>query len=537
MRTLFLLGLIFLVVITSCQKNSSISLKQELNLNIPSDPSTLDPRKGGDIVSSMFHFLLFDGLIRLNSDGTVSPGIAESYTISNSRTVYTFYLRDALWSDGSPITAWDFEKSWKNILDPDFPAMNAHLLYPIKNAEKAKKRELSLSEVGILAHDARTLEVTLENPTPYFLELISFCVFFPINTEIEANHPNWDKDANIHFTCSGPFLLKDWKKNNEITLVKNPNYYRAEEVFLERINLNMVDSEMTSLQMFEKGQIDMLGQPIIPIPTDAIPQLIKEKKIHIQPVAATTFCSFNVDLIPFNNAKVRKAFAYAINREEIILNITQLKEQPALGIIPPVLKKNTSLPFFQDADIVQARRLLKEGLDELGITKEQIPKIKYLYSISDLQHKIAQAIQQQWLENLNISIEIESIDRKTLIHLLKVRNYQIGQTFWMAQYQDPMNIFERFKFRDNVKNYANWENQEYIFVLNQSSKATTNEERNLLLEKAEQIFIDEMPIAPIYHWNTAYVSKPYVKSFDIAGLGNGFFDRIYIDIEMKKNKR
>lgn len=534
-RTFFVLWSFSLIFTVSCQKTSLGSFKQELRLNIPSDPATLDPRKGGDVVSSIFHFLLFDGLTRLNSDGSISLAIAEKIEVSPSRTVYTFYLRNALWSNGDPITAQDFEKSWKDVLRPDFPAMNAHLLYPIKNAEKAKKGLIDLSEVGIHSLNEKILEVTLENPTPYFLELISFCVFFPVNAEIDQEHPDWEKGNNHNFICSGPFLLHDWKKTNEITLVKNPNYYRAEEICLDKIFLGMVDSEMTSLQMFEKGQIDMLGQPIIPIPTDAIAQLVKDQKLHIHPIAATSFCTFNVDEVPFNNAKVRKAFAYAINRKEIINNITQLQEEPALGIIPPVLKKSFSTSFFQDANIEQARQLLQEGLEELGITKQRLPKIKYFYCISDLQHKIAQALQQQWTENLGVNVEIESMDKKILMHQLKTRNYQIAHGFWMAQYQDPMNIFERFKFRDNVKNYPNWENEEYILLLNQSSNAESEQQRMLLLEKAEQIFLDEMPLAPIYHWNAAYVIKPYVKSFDVAPMGNGFFDRIYIDIEAKKN--
>ncbi|NGX47946.1 MAG: Oligopeptide-binding protein OppA [Chlamydiae bacterium] len=537
-HSLFTMCIIFVflgILFSACQKAPQRPLEQYLNLNVPSDPTTLDPRKGGDIISSLFHFLLFDGLMRLDDDGNAAPSLAKKIDISEDRKVYTFHIHDAYWSDGSPITAWDFEKSWKDILHPDFPAMNAHLLYPIKNAEGAKMGNASLSEVGIKSLDAKTLEVTLERPTPYFLELIAFCVFYPINTEIDHSHPEWDIQVGKSFVCSGPFYLKEWKRNNIMVLSKNPHYFRANEVLMEEISFSIVDSEMTTLQMFEKGQVDIIGQPLIPLPKDAIPQLIKNEQLTIYPIPATTFCSFNVNIFPFNNVNIRKAFAYAINRKQIVRNITQLDEPPALGIIPPILKKNMETKaFFSDANIEKARECFEKGLQELGITKEEFPKIKYLYSTSEAHHKIAQALQQQWQEALGVIIELENVDRKILMHQLKTRNYQVAHCFWMAQYRDPMNIFERFKYKKNVKNYPDWENANFIRLLNESSEAQTENERFALLEEAEALFLDQMPLAPIFHWNSAYIVKPYIKSFGKAPIGNGFFDRVFIDNEARQ---
>lgn len=486
------------------------------------------------MVSSLFHFLLFDGLTRLDDDGKIAPSLAEKIEISADRLTYIFHLREAYWSDGSPITSWDFEKSWKDILRPDFPAMNAHLLYPIKNAEGAKMGKKSLAEVGITGTDAKTLEVTLEHPTPYFLELVAFCVFYPVNSEIDHSQPDWDQEIGKGFICSGPFCLKTWKRNNVIVLEKNPYYFREDQTIIQEISLCIVDSEMTSLQMFEKGQIDIIGQPLIPLPSDAIPELVKHSDLHIYPVPATTFCTFNVNQPPFHNVHIRKAFSYAINRRQIVQNITQLGEPPALGIIPPILKKRgRTKAFFHDADIESARKHFAQGLLELGITKAEFPKVKYFYSNADSHHKIAQALQQQWQEALGIQIELESIDRKILLHLLKTRNYQMAQGFWMAQYNDPMNIFERFKYKENVKNYSGWENPEFIRLLEDSSNVQTEEERYALLEKAERLFIDEMPLAPVFHWNAAYLAKPYVKTFGTAPIGNGLFDRVFIENEPK----
>lgn len=535
MRKIILPILGLFICLSGCQKSVPAPTKQQLRVNVPSDPTTLDPRKGGDLVSSLFHFLLFDGLVRLDDEGDPKPALAKKIDVTEDNTVYTFHLHDAYWSDGTPITAWDFEKSWKDILHPDFPSLNAHLLYPIKNAEGAKKGTRSLSEVGIKSLDAKTLQVTLLNPTPYFLDLVAFCVFYPVNSEIDHSHPDWDHQTGEKFICSGPFYLKEWKRNNKMLLAKNPYFHRADEVIMEQIELSIVDSEMTSLQMFEKGQVDIIGQPLISLPTDALPELIHRPNLKIYPVPATTFCTFNVEAFPFNNVHIRKAFALAINRRQIVENITQLKEKPALGIIPPILKKEGSTHhFFHDADFAKARSHLAKGLKQLGITKEQFPKIDYLYSTSESHHKIAQALQQQWQESLGIHIELKSIDKKILMHLLKAREYHVAQGFWMAQYKDPMNIFERFKFKDNVKNYAGWENEAFIELLEASSIAPSEKKRFALLEKAERLFIDEMPIAPIYHWNAAYITKNNIKSFGSAPIGNGFFERVYIDNEETK---
>ncbi|MBS0621047.1 MAG: peptide ABC transporter substrate-binding protein [Verrucomicrobia bacterium] len=517
------------LIATSCGKNRPTSShKNAIHLNLKREPMTLDPRKGADAISSRLHFALFQGLVRLDLNGDIIPAQAEKYDISSDGMLYTFYLRDALWSDGSPVTAYDFERSWKDILDPLFPASNAHLFYPIKNAEKAKKGEIGLEEVGIWAADAKTFVVTLEKPTPYFLNLIAFCSFFPVSTKNDRAHPTWANDAGEHFLSNGPFVLKEWKHGDEIIIEKNPLYWNLDEVKPDEIVFSMVENEMTAYQLFESGKLDMIGEPLSPLPIDAIASL--QDKVHTYPSASTTFVSFHVEKPPFHNAKIRKALAYAIDRRSIVENITQLSESAATSAIPPSLKGNSVRSFFKDKDTFLAKKLLEEGMQECGIDRSAFEGISYLYSASELNYKIAQAIQQQWLDTLGIHIKLEQVEHKVLLDRLTKRSYSLAQSIWQAQYNDPMNILERFKAKGNVKNYPHWENEEYNRLLEDSHYAT-GDVRNTLLEQAEEIFLEEMPICPIYHWNIAYLAKPHLENIGLIPIGELLFHHLGIGVK------
>lgn len=515
---------------TSCQKKPLKTDAQErwVRLNLKNEPATLDPRKGGDVISSHMHFLLFEGLVRLNPDGSISPAQATSFEVSEDGMVYTFTMRDAVWSNGSPVTAHDFEKSWKDILDPNFPSVCAHLLYPIKNAEAAKKGSVSLAEVGIIAKDEKTLVITLEKPTPYFLDLISFCVFFPVNSQNDKEHPDWAYSNGEHFISNGPFILKEWKHNNEIVAMRNPSYWDSSRVRPDYIHFSIVDNEITALQMFENGQLDMIGEPLSPLPTDALPSLKRKGILHKYPVGGTTMITFNVDKAPFNNAKIRKAFSYAIDRDAIVKNITQMGELAALNAVPPILKNNRNRAFFNDSDRDLAKSLLEEGMKEIGISRERFKEHTYYYSSSEINHKIAQAIQQQWLDVLGVQIKIENLDHKVLMDKLVKRDYSCAQSLWCAQYNDQMNILERFKHKANAKNYPNWENPEFIRLL-EASFYESGVKRAEVLEQAEEIFLNEMPICPIYHWDMAYVVQPHLDNVGITPIGDIVFEKLTIE--------
>ncbi len=531
---LFRAFLVCLLPLMACQTPSSLP-KGRIRLNLKNEPPTLDPRKGGDVISSHMHFLLFEGLVRLNADYSITMAQAESFERSSEGTVYTFKLRDTFWSNGMPVVAQDFETAWKAMLDPAFPCPNAHLLYTIKNAEAAKKGDVPLSAVGIEAKDSKTFVITLDKPVPYFLELISFCVFFPVCSQVDKAYPDWAYNAGEHFVSNGPFVLKAWKHNDELVATKNPLYWDGEKTRPEEIHFSMVGDEMTALHLFEKGQLDMIGDPISSLPLDALAELKKKWGVQKYPVGGTTLISFNVENPPFNNVKIRKALSFALHRTDLVQNITQTEELPALNMVPPILKGGRNRAFFADAEDLLAKELLKEGLEEEGIDKKDLNTLTYYYSISDKNHKIAQAIQQQWKEILGIEVKLESLEFKVLMDKLCKRDYSFAQTLWVAQYNDPMNILERFKYKTNVKNYPQWFHPEYVQLLERSFYEE-GQVRAATLEEAEELFLSEMPVCPIYHWDMNYIAQPTLTDVKMSPIGDLVFNALSIQDKNHSSK-
>jgi len=507
-QSFFITLLLLAASVSSCSRQQDTPKKTHtLRMNISREPSTMDPRQGSELIGSTLHFMLFEGLVRLNPDNSLTPAQAKSIEISDDRKTYTFHLRKTKWSDGSRVVAADFEKAWKKILSPHFPAANAHLFYPIKNAEKAKKGAVPIDEVGIQAKDRKTLVVELEKPTPFFLDLVSFCVFFPVKHTLDEANPAWMQDAGEHFVTNGPFKLASWKHHNELLLEKNPLYWEAQQIDLDKIQISMVSDENTVLNMYKKNELDIMGLGISPLPNDALIQYQRWGELKTYTVPATSIICFNVTKFPFDNKNIRKAFAYAIHRKEIVENITQLGEEVATDIIPSGLKNKRNISYFQDNDVRKARNFFLRGLQELDMTLQEFPLVTFYYSHDNLSHKLAQVLQQQWAKTLGVKVNLEHSEHKILLDRLKNRSYDLAQSFWFAQYNDPLSILERFKYASNAKNYPGWENPDYIRLLEKSFQDGSAEERNKTLETAEALLLEEMPLTPLYHWKTAFMIK------------------------------
>jgi oligopeptide transport system substrate-binding protein len=501
-----------------------------INLNLQQDPSTLDPRKGADLTSSTIHLLIFEGLTRLTPEGVYEPALAEKIEISEDRKTYTFTLRSAKWSDGSSLDAHDIAETWLDMLAPNFPCPNAHLLYNIKNAESLKKNLIDPSEVGIQVLDPKTLVVHLNEPIPYFLEIISFCVLSPVKKSWIKENSSWSENLDREFICNGAFRPVKWIRGREMLLEKNPHYWDSANVKLAGINFSFVNDEVTALHMYEMNELDVIGLPFTPIPVDALPKFIDKKEINTLSCPASTLISFNTEKFPFNNLNIRRAFALAINRKEIIDNITLLNDENGINLLPRSLRKGYAVNIINDNDIHNSQLFLKRGLEELNISLETLSScISLIYPNSTNHARIAETLQAQWKEVLGVNVELIKLERKLLMHKLVNRDYHMGQCIWYAQYQDPMNFLERFRLKENSKNYPGFYNTEYINLLEKAQQELDESERSEYLNKALAILTNQMPLTMIYHWNISYLKKPYIKNLYVQPSGSFFLNRVEID--------
>ncbi len=506
---------ILLLVLFACSTPSPKT--RVLRLAFQAMPATLDPRSSGDFVSATLICLIYEGLTRCLPDGGVEPALAHKIDISPDSCIYTFHLRKAFWTDGRPVTATDFEQSWKKIADPTFPSPCSYLFFPIKNGEKCTKGEIPLSSLGVQALDPYTLRVELERPTPYFLSLTALPLFLPVPSHVEKISINQP-------VCNGPFQIETLIPDSEILLRKNPGFWNAQQLPLDAIRISIIGDENTALQLFERGELDWLGAPLSPIPPDAVPMLQAKGEIHSLPMDASTFIAFNTKAAPFQNRHLRKALSLALDRERIIGELDLTGQIPAKRFLPPTLT-DSSRPSLLAYDPGAALRYFEQALTELDLLSSDLESLTLYYKTGQTQKRLAQVLQREWKEKLGFTIRIEQIDPQTHMEKLHRRDYQIALACWIAQFHDPVNILERYRLPSNPKNFAEWEDDQYAGLLERASSTSDERQRLELLSIAEEIFADALPISPLYHWTSPSLSNPRLKNSAATPEGCPLFER------------
>lgn len=522
-------AILFLLLFTGCVKKEKAyrPSSQELRLNLHSDPPTIDPRKATDAVSLPIIKMCFEGLTRIDPSGQPMLAAAEKIEISNDQKRYVFTLRDAKWADGEPVTAYDFEKTWKEILDPSFPCEFAIDLYILKNGNAAKSQRCSVDEVGVKALDEKTLQVDLEHPVPYFFSALSTHAFFPTPHHITSKDPNWIQN---HYIGNGPFLMQEWRHHDSIIMVKNPLYWDAENVRLERVVYTLVEDETTELTMFENSELDWAGYPLSNLPIEALSSLNRKGILEHYDIAGTYYYIFNTKELPFTNIHMRKAFSLAINRAAIVANITQMGQSIATGLIPPSMWKNPQ-GYFRDNDIAEAQKLFALGLDELGMSVEDLPPITLSYNTLAGHHKIAQAIQEQWHQAFGVRVKLENKEWKVFLDELRHHKFQIARMGGLANINDASTFLDFYRYLSSSNNHSQWNNPKYSELLEEADLITDPDKRMSLLKQAEKILINEMPIAPIYYYTGVYVKKPYVKGIFLSELNDLDLKWAYVELD------
>lgn len=477
------------------------------------EPETLDSGMSNDVISGAFIRSLYDSLVRLDKDGKPVNSVASDIKISDDKKVYTFTLRDSKWSNGDPVTAKDFAFAWMRVLDPKTASGSAYKYYPIKNARAFFQGNAKAEDVGIKVIDDKTLEVTLENPTPYFLTLATF--YYPVNQKVVEGNADWAKKPESIVT-NGPFKLSVWEHKNKIELVKNDQYWEKDVVKLDKIDFSMIEDTNTELEMFNNDDLDWAGAPISGLPADAIGPLHEEGKLQTMERATNYYLLFQTEKAPFTNEKIRKAFSYAINRKDIADNIGQAGQTPLMGFVPlsASLKKEG---YFKDNDTQTAKQLLADGIKELGLTK--LPEITYLYNTSDLNKKIAEALQAQWKQVLGVDVKLVNKELKVMFDDQEQGNYMISRSGWTGDYNDSVNFLELLMEKNSSNNSTLWHSEKYVELVQKAYAEPDESKRNEYLVEAEGILMDEMPVTGIYSSVNSWVQSEKVKGITVDPLG------------------
>jgi oligopeptide transport system substrate-binding protein len=518
------------IALSSCRSTTTSSPKQALRINIQDEPQSLDPRKARDLNAITLMHMLFEGLERVGKDGKTEPALADGVDVSEDGLRYQFRLREAFWSNGEPITSYDFAESWRKVLDPAFPTDLAYQLYVIRGAKLAKLGETSLQQVGIQTPDPRTLIVELEQPTPYFLELLTFPSFFPVFHRLDKENPHWAEDTAA-FISNGPFALKKWKHSDQIRVVRNANYWDSQNVKMQRIDLLMIHPE-TELRMFGDGALDWAGSPLSTLPADALQNLKEKHSLKVQPLTGTYFLRVNtMDASLLSQSSFRRALALSLDRQKITEHILQGGQLPAKALVPPMMGLTPS-GYFGDANVHEALNLLSSAFEQSGQSAAKMPSISLLYVAGERSHLIAQTIQQQIEQALGFTIQLEAVERKMFYERISKKQYQLAAGSWIADFNDPINFLEVFKYKDGSTNNTGWENPKYIERLNLSAVCKDPEERKKLLQEAEHLLMEQMPLIPIFHFALNYLEKEGVEDVFLSPIGQIDFRWSHVEKHM-----
>lgn len=549
LASLLAVAILSSIVLAGCSKpqdNSKASTASAtpkvLKVNNSSEPGSLHPGKAQGTHDSWVLEHVMEGLTKKSPEGKIVNGQAEKFDVSADGLTYTFTLRNGIkWSNGDPVVAKDFETAWKYCLNPATGSEYAYQLYYLKggkayNESKEKdpaKLKALEDAVGVKAKDDKTLVVTLEKPTPYFDELVSFYTYYPVNSKLQESNANWANEAST-YVSNGPFKLSEWKHKEGIKIVKNDNYYDKDKIKLSEIDFAMIEDENTAWQQYQSGEIDLL----YPLPQEVTAKLKKENnpELTVANDLSTYFYRFNTTKKPFNNVKVRQALAMGIDRKAIVESVTMGGQKPAYGITPggiPVGKDNKDFQQmvgdqFKDNNLDEAKKLLAEGLKEEGMDKLSFTIV---YNTNAGHKKVAEAIQEMWRKNLGVDVKLENVEFQVKIDREHKLQYDVSRAGWIGDYIDPMTFLDMWE-SSSQQNDTGWKNAEYDKLINTAKVTQDKDARTKAMIDAEKLLMKEMPIMPIYFYTKPYTTKPYVKG--VYQVVNRYPQLQYADIVGKK---
>ena len=499
---------------------------QELTFVLSNEPDGIDPTVTNNSFAQYILANCFEGLVTYDATGSIVGGAAETWDISDDGLVYTFHLRDGLkWSDGSDLTAEDFVYSLQRVLTPATTAQYVSMVTGyVKNAQEFYDGTATADELGVKAVDAKTLEITLIQPTSFFIDLVSMWCYDPVQkATIEANGDRWTASADTYI-CNGPFKMTQLKMGEGYVLEKNENYWDAANVSLEKLTFRFILDSATALTAYESGEVDGIRS----IPTADYARL-KAAGAGIQTVPnyGTVYYNINCAKAPYDNVLVRKALNLAIDRQALIDNVVQLNATPAYSFLAPgysvggmdITKGRETFDLSATANVEAAQKALADAGYPGG---EGFPTLRLSYYSDDTVKKVVEAMAEMLKNNLGIDVEISSNDWAIYYESVQSGNYEVGAMGWSADYLNPMSFLPLFKTGDST-NTAFYSNPDYDKLVDKVMTTTDPDAAAELTLQADGLASKEYCCLPLYYKTNDFLMKDYVSGYYMTASGNLYF--------------
>ncbi|USE36091.1 peptide ABC transporter substrate-binding protein [Endozoicomonas sp. SCSIO W0465] len=476
------------------------------------EPASLDPHFISGTWESGIVGNLFLGLTTEAADGSIIPGAAESWTVSDDGLVYTFTLRNHKWSDGEPVTAQDFVYSLQRILKPETAAGYASLLYTIKGAEQINTGKSGPETLAVSALNDNTLKITLNGPAPYFIAQLAHYTAYPVPThKIRELGKDWAKTKGM--VSNGAFVLEEWTPNSRIRLVKNTEFYDAGNVSLDELVYYPQEDRSAVLKRVRAGEVD--------IQTDFASSDLKwlEKNmpdyVRIAPYLGIYYYPLNLNDEVLQDKRVRQALAMTIDRKILTDKVLKSGELPAYSFVPPGTGNYGKPAEVSWKELSQAERIAeaRKLLEAAGYSKANPPTLKLSYNTSENHKKVAIAIAAMWKKALGVKTELYNSEVKVHYASLKTRDFQAARAGWIADYNDPQNFLNLMESRNTSQNYSDYNNASFNQLMKQAEMEADSVKRNDFMRQAELIAMDELPNIPIFYYVSKNLVNPKVKGW------------------------
>lgn len=479
------------------------------------EPESIDPGKAYDSPGIAVSRQLFEGLMRYHPETLEPlPGMAERWEMSEDGLRYVFHLREARWSDGTQVTAHDFEYAWKRVLDPTTAAQYSALMWDVAGGKAYNMGQGSRDAVGVRALDDRTFEVRLDRPIPWLLDLLSFAPFCAVPRHVVEEHGmDWTRPENI--VTNGPFHLVGWVPSYEIELRKSETYWDRDTVKLDGAVFITSDDNHAMVRMFRAGEIDWLGSNSRP-PPEYLDHLRTKEDYQQADYLGTYFYWVNLrddryPDAPFKDPRVRRALLLAMDREAIVKYVTKGGQRAAHGMVPDAFfEQGYPVPTPIPYDPEEARRLLAEA--GYGPGGKPFPPIEILYNTHEQHRQVAEAIQEMWRRDLGIEVRILNQEWKVFMSNRLEGHFQLARAGWIGDFMDPFTFLSQF-LSEYEGNEARWKNEEFDRLIEEALAEPDQKKRYAIYAKAEAIAMEALPILPIYYYSQQTLVGSWVKGF------------------------